>query len=128
MEILLDEMEEKEIIQGLNYAYEKINKEFKTFQYIKTVIMRNELVEKEEIEIVKEVEKEEKEILINQVNLEDGEFNPSVELEKEILKYAKEYENVDFDFLNKMKSKSLKIYISVLKNYYEKMKNKGEKI
>lgn len=131
IQILLSEISENDLINGLNYAYIKINKEFKTLGYLKKVILSiDETIEtSNEIEMLenKEVEqKENKELKENVILVEEEQENNLIEIlkrnEEQLIEYLVNVEKSDIGTLLLLKKKSKMIYENTLKRAYNKIK------
>ncbi|MGL5411091.1 replication initiation protein [Cetobacterium sp.] len=132
IQILLSEISEQDLIKGLNYAYTKINREFKALEYLKKVILSiDETIEiSNEIEILenKEIEQEEyyKELKENVVLVEEEQENNLSEIVKEnedqLIEYLVKVEKTDIGTLHSLKKKSKMIYENTLKRAYNKIK------
>lgn len=133
IQILLDEISEVDLINGLNFAYKKVNKDFSKLEYLKKVILsanKEELMESvdefnksNEIKLVEEkikpkiVMESTKEYIQVQNNLELTE-----EEENKALEYLVNIEGHNEEFLISMKNKSKGIYHNTLKNGLKNMK------
>ncbi len=133
IQILLDEISEVDLINGLNFAYKKVNKDFSKLEYLKKVILsanKEELMESvdefnksDEIKLVEEkikpkiVMESTKEYIQVQNNLELTE-----EEENKALEYLVNIEGHNEEFLISMKNKSKGIYHNTLKNGLKNMK------
>lgn len=133
IKILLDEMSEEELINGLNFAYEKINKDFTKLEYLKKVILSNKNVSiKKEIEVL-ESEKEVKfldisdienaVILDKQENLKNKKLKDEIlKMEETLIEYLVKNENANRETLIDLKKKSNQIYENTLSRAYKKIK------
>lgn len=140
IQILLDEISEFDLINGLNFAYKKINKDFSKLEYLKKVILSadkeefiepvDEINKTNEIGEIKFIEEEtiqliEPEIITESIN------NPvqvqsvveiTAEEENKILEHLVNIEGHNKEFLILMKGKSRGIYYNTLKNGLKNMK------
>lgn len=120
IQILLDEMGEEKLIQGLNYAYKSINKDFNTLEYLKKVIYQNEEDSVESLEAIFLEEKKDKE---NEQILITGDI--VLEGEEEIIAYAVDNLGIQRDFLEGMKRRNKMLYKLTLQEYEKEMISKN---
>lgn len=128
IQILLSEISEQDLIKGLDYAYKKVNKEFKTLEYLKKIILSTdkiiEIDNKIQILETKKIEKTEykEELKENVIILENSLSNILEENEDKLIEYLVEVEKTDKGTLLSLKKKSKMIYENTLKRAYEKIK------
>lgn len=120
IQILLDEMGEEKLIQGLNYAYKSINKDFNTLEYLKKVIYQNEEDSVESLETIFLEEKKDKE---NEQILITGDI--VLEGEEEIIAYAVDNLGIQRGFLEGMKRRNKMLYKLTLQEYEKEMISKN---
>lgn len=118
IQILLNEMGEKRLIQGLNYAYQKINKDFNTLEYLKKVTYQ---IEEDPIDNLETIVLEEKNIKDDEQILTSS--DEVIEREDEILVYAVERLRVQKRFLEGMKRNNPMLYRLTLLEYEKDMKS-----
>jgi len=118
IQILLNEMGEKRLIQGLNYAYQKINKDFNTLEYLKKVTYQ---IEEDPIDNLETIVLEEKNIKDDEQILTSS--DEVIEREDEILVYAVERLGVQKRFLEGMKRNNPMLYRLTLLEYEKDMKS-----
>lgn len=141
---LLEMFDEKALIKGLNYAYKEINHEIKSINYLKKTIESANLVkskkivvEKENTDEVKELEKKETQKTLELDNIAEmsSKSNKSEEfnnldkknqksVENEALEICAKEQQIDKKFLEMMKEKSEIIYWNTLKSYIERVMKK----
>lgn len=120
IQILLDEMGEEKLIQGLNYAYKRINKDFNTLEYLKKVIYQNEEDSIDSLETIFLEEKKDKE---NEQILITGDI--VLEGEEEIIAYAVDNLGIQREFLEGMKRRNKMLYKLTLQEYEKEMISKN---
>lgn len=125
IQILLSEISEHDLINGLNYAYTKVNREFKALEYLKKVILSgDEVIEtNNEIEKLENKKEESKEnIIILEEKQENNLFDILKENEDKLIDYLVNVEKTDKGTLLSLKKRSKMIYENTLKKAYEKIK------
>ncbi len=139
--LLLDEISEFDLINGLNFAYKKINKDFSKLEYLKKVILSadkeefiepvDEIIKTNEIDKIDEIKFEEKvqllesKVIVESINkhvqVQNG-IEITEEEENQILEHLVNIEGQKREFLVLMKGKSKGIYYNTLKNGLKSMK------
>lgn len=119
IQILLDEFSEEELINGLKYAYLKINKDFRTLSYFKKVILNSiSLTKKENIIVGNEINIEK---IKNKKIDENNNLNEIMKYEDRILEYLITTENFDRTVLLGLKKNCTGIYYNILKGILKKI-------
>lgn len=146
---LLEMFDEKALIKGLNYAYKEISHEIKSINYLKKTIESANLVkskklvvEKDNVDEVKELENENKEkneiqktLKLDNITEMSSKSNKPEEfnnldkknqksVENEALEICAKEQQIDKKFLEMMKEKSEVIYWNTLKPYIERVMKK----
>lgn len=119
IKILLDEILEEDLISGLKYAYQKINKEFTTLEYLKKVVLS-----KEEVSTGEVIEKKESTIDIVEPNRDTRKVDSldeyeKLKIEEKALELLCSNEGIDTAFLLRIKEKSPNVYWSMISKYIE---------
>ena len=123
IQILLDDIQETNLINGLNFAYKKINKDFTKLEYLKRVIISAENKEDEEIELIEPEHKNDifsKNEIIKAI---DNNLKITKQMEEEVIKYLIKNNNMTEQFLKNTKIKSKGVYDNIIKGNLQKIKN-----
>ena len=133
--ILLREFSENDLIRGLEFAYSKITKSFKTLSYLKKVIitsLEKENIEKIKVTPVKTEQSTNSTLEFQDVTSKHNEMEKvdlwknmeetlKLEIEKKALELLLKEEKVNIEFIEKMKNTNYLIYIKTLSKYIVKI-------
>lgn len=133
IQILLEELSQEDLIKGLNFAYDKINRDFSKLEYLKKVILSGIFQLKENNELIEifniktDEEKTTSIIKYEEITLSpnNNEFNEFLEKEEhEIIDYLVK-DGMSRQFLLKIKQKNKIIYENILKSVIHKIKKES---